>query len=279
MALINVWFGKTGIFEMVWKIATFNVNSIRSRLQVVKSWLERNNPDVLCLQEIKCRDEDFPFDCLREAGYEAAVFGQKSYHGVAILSRAKPDLIKRGFEGNGSDAEARLIAVKIGALWIYNTYVPQGRSPDHPAFQEKLNFFARLKELFRREHKPSEPIVWTGDINVAPEDIDVFSPKRMEGKIGFHPLEKQALAEVASWGFTDLFRQCHRDVRQFTFWDYRLPGSFGKDLGWRLDHIRATECVAKALTDCRVDAALRGEPGPSDHTPVLAEIELDRIGA
>ncbi len=258
---------------MVWKIATFNVNSIRSRLHVVESWLARNRPDVLCLQEIKCVDADFPFDSLRGLGYEAAVCGQKSYHGVAILSLRRPEEVRRGFGDPASDVEARLIAAKIDGIWVYNTYVPQGRSPDHPAFQEKLGFFARLKDLFTREHTPSEPIVWAGDINVAPEDIDVFSPKRMEGKIGFHPLEKQALAEVSSWGFVDLFRKHHPEVRQFTFWDYRLPKSFENDLGWRLDHIRATECLAKASIECLTDASPRGEPGPSDHTPVWAQIE------
>lgn len=259
---------------MKWKIATFNVNGIRSREQVVLSWLDRNRPDILCLQEIKCRDVEFPFDSLREAGYEASVCGQKSFHGVAILSTRKPVEVRRGFSDGGPDTEARLIAAKVDGIWIFNTYVPQGRSPDHPAFQVKLDFFARLKTLFSREYAPSDSIIWAGDINVAPEEIDVFAPKRMEGKIGFHPLERQALAEVASWGFVDLFRKHHPDARQFTFWDYRLPQSFNRNLGWRLDHIRATGPVADASIDCRVDADLRGQPSPSDHTPVWAEIEL-----
>jgi exodeoxyribonuclease-3 len=264
---------------MVWKIATFNVNSIRSRLDVVKNWLEQNRPDVLCLQEIKCRDAEFPFECFRQAGYQASVYGQKAYHGVAILSLGSPRDVRRGFGDGGPDSEARLIAAKIDGLWIFNTYVPQGRSPDHPAFLEKLAFFARLKELFLREHTPAQPVIWVGDINVAPEDIDVYAPRKLEGKVGFHPLEKQALAEVCSFGFTDLFRKRYPTERRFTFWDYRLPGSFKNDLGWRLDHIRATECIANALVDCRVDAALRAEPRPSDHVPVIAEVQLDRIGA
>jgi exodeoxyribonuclease-3 len=262
---------------MKWKIATFNVNGIRSRQHVVLSWLEKNRPDVLCLQEIKCQDEEFPLDSLREAGYEASVCGQKSFHGVAILSVRKPEAVRRGFGDGGSDTEARLIAAKIDRIWIFNTYVPMGTSPDHPAFQIKLEFFSRLRSLFNREYKPHDPIIWLGDINVAPEEMDVFSPKRMEGKIGFHPLEKKALAEVASWGFVDLFRKHHPETRQFTFWDYRLPKSFDRDLGWRLDHIRATEPVAKASLDCKVDADLRGQANPSDHTPVVAEIELDEI--
>ncbi len=264
---------------MKWKIATFNVNGIRSRTQVVLSWLARNRPDILCLQEIKCQDAEFPLDPLREAGYEASVCGQKSFHGVAILSVRKPEEVRRGFGDGASDAEARLIAAKIDGVWVFNTYVPMGTSPDHPAFQNKLEFFSRLRRLFDREYTPSDPIIWLGDINVAPEEIDVFSPKRMEGKIGFHPDEKQALADVTSWGFVDLFRKHHPDTRQFTFWDYRLPQSFDRNLGWRLDHIRATEAVAKASIDCRVDADLRGQANPSDHTPVVAEIEMEAIRA
>jgi len=259
---------------MPWKIATFNVNGIRSRVPVVLSWLDRNRPDILCLQEIKCQDAEFPFDVFREAGYEASVFGQKSFHGVAILSVRKPEAVRRGFGDGAAEVEARLIAAKIDGIWIINTYVPMGTSPEHPAFQIKLEFFARLKKYLNREFTPSDPLIWLGDINVAPDELDVFSPKRMEGKIGFHPMEKQALAEVVSWGFIDLFRKHHPEDRQFTFWDYRLPKSFERDLGWRLDHIRATSPVAEASIDCGVDAGLRGQSTPSDHSPVWATIHL-----
>ena len=269
---------KRGIFEMAWKIATFNVNGIRARLGVVSAWLERCRPDVACLQEIKCRNEEFPCDALRELGYEATIHGQKAFHGVAILSLRKPEEVRRGFGDSNPEVDARLVAAKIDGIWILNTYVPQGRSPEDPAFQEKLGFFARLKDLLIRRHSPSEAIVWAGDINVAPEALDVFAPERMAGKIGFHPQEKQALSEVVSWGFVDLFRRRRPEERQFTFWDYRLPKSFERDLGWRLDHIRATECVAKGLIDCRVEASLRGEPGPSDHAPVVAQIEVGGMG-
>jgi exodeoxyribonuclease-3 len=259
---------------MPWKIATFNVNGIRSRRQALLSWLDLYRPDVLCLQEIKCQDAEFPFDALREVGYEACVLGQKSFHGVAILSLRKPEEIKRGFGDGGSDVEARFVTAKVDGIWICNTYVPMGTSPEHPAFGIKLEFFSRLRKFFSREFTPSDPVIWLGDINVAPEEIDVFSPKRMEGKIGFHPLEKQALTDVASWGFVDLFRKHHPDECRFTFWDYRLPKSFERNLGWRLDHIRATRPLAEASIDCRVDAAQRGLPSPSDHAPVWAEIDL-----
>lgn len=261
---------------MQWKIATFNVNGIRSRLNAVLTWIDRNRPDVLCLQEIKCRDSEFPSGPLGEIGYESSVCGQKAFHGVAIVSKGKPEIVRRGFGDGESDEEARLIAARIDGIWVFNTYVPQGRDPDHPAFRDKLRFFERLRGLFEREFAPQDPIIWTGDINVAPEDLDVFSAKRMAGKVGVHPLEREALARVCSWGFVDLFRKHHPDEKQFTFWDYRLPQSLARNLGWRLDHIRATESLAGASIACGVDMEPRGASSPSDHTPVWAEIDLER---
>lgn len=263
---------------MKWKVATFNVNGIRSRQQGVLAWLRRVRPDVLCVQEIKCPDSEFPAEPLREIGYEASVRGQKSFHGVAILSLRPPEEVLRGFGDGLPDEEARLIAAKIDGIWVFNTYVPQGRSPEHPVFQTKLDFFARMGRLFERRFTPDQPIVWTGDMNVAPEEIDVFSPKRMAGKIGFHPAERQALADAMSWGFVDVFRKLHPEEKQFTFWDYRLPESFRRNLGWRLDHILATRPLADALAECLVDAAPRGEDSPSDHTPVWAEFDLGGPG-
>ncbi|MEN6437466.1 MAG: exodeoxyribonuclease III [Syntrophobacter sp.] len=260
---------------MKWKIATFNVNGIRSRQQVVLSWIERNNPDVLCLQEIKCQDSDFPSEPFRDLGYEASVCGQKAFHGVATLSKQAPEAVSRGFNDGIPDEEARLIAVRLGDIWVLNTYVPQGRSPEHPAFQVKLAFFARLRRMLERDFRPDQRIIWTGDMNVAPEDIDVFSPRRMDGKVGFHPSEKKALADVISWGLSDLFRVHHPDVKQFTFWDYRLPESLHRNLGWRLDHILATQPLVRASTECNVDTEPRAAAGPSDHTPVWAEFELE----
>ncbi|MEM5789233.1 MAG: exodeoxyribonuclease III [Syntrophobacteraceae bacterium] len=260
---------------MKWKAATFNVNGIRARRQVVLSWLEKNHPDVLCIQEIKCQDSEFPLEPLHEIGYQSSVCGQKSFHGVAILSTQAPDQVRRGFGDGRPDEEARIIAARFGKLWVVNTYVPQGRSPEHPAFQVKLDFFSRLKQLFEREFRPEQPILWTGDMNVAPDENDVFSPRRMDGKVGFHPSERKALADVMDWGFYDLFRMHHPDEKQFTFWDYRLPESFSRNLGWRIDQMLATQPLARASLDCRVDPEPRAASGPSDHTPVYAEFELE----
>jgi len=263
---------------MIWKLATFNVNGIRARLQNLVAWLDKHQPDVLCLQEIKCRDGDFPVDAFVSAGYRASVRGQKSYNGVAILTKREPSEILRAFgDGEAQDDEARLIAVLIDGIWIVNTYVPQGRDPDDPAFQYKLAFLGRLRRLFERRFDPNRPLVWTGDINVAPGPVDVFDPLRLDGHVGFHPAERKAFADVAAWGFTDLFRYHHPERKQFTFWDYRLPKSFERNLGWRLDHIMVTSPMASASIDCQVDGEPRSQDRPSDHTPVWASFDPEKV--
>lgn len=259
---------------MNWKLATFNVNGIRARLPIVIDWLRAHQPDVLCIQEIKCLKEGFPFEPIFAEGYAAAVRGQKSFNGVAILSRRAPVQIIDAFGDGDPDLDARLIAAQVDSVWVVNTYVPQGRDPENPAFQYKLAYFRRLKKWLSINFTPDQPIIWTGDINVAPEPLDVFNPKRMEGKVGFHPDERHALADVISWGFTDLFRKHHPDKKQFTFWDYRLPQAHARNLGWRIDHILATRPMADACTGCMVDEEPRGLATPSDHTVVWAEFEL-----
>lgn len=269
--------GGKGDSSMSWKLATFNVNGIRARLPVVVDWITSRKPDVLCLQEIKCQDKDFPAGSFDAAGYRAAVRGQKSFNGVALLTRRDPETVIGDFADGEPDEEARFLAAKIDGVWVVNTYVPQGRDPDHPAFQTKLGYFARLKRWLQNHCDPGRPLVWTGDINVAPTALDVFDPKRLQGSVGFHPLEHRALSEVASWGLTDCFRKHHPDQKQFTFWDYRLPKSFERNLGWRLDHILATPPLAALCIDCGVDTDPRSRPNPSDHTPVWAEFDLEKL--
>lgn len=259
---------------MVWKLATFNVNGIRARLPIVLQWLEKHQPDVLCMQEIKCRDADFTFQAFLDRGYTATVRGQKSFNGVAILTKRSPSEVLREFGDGASEEEARLLAVRVDEVWVVNTYVPQGRSVEDPAFARKLEFFARLKRWLQTRFDPLLPLVWTGDINVAPTSLDVYDPKRMEGKVCFHPAEHEALAKTSAWGLTDLFRKHHPDQKQFTFWDYRMPKSLERNLGWRLDHILATAPMALASIDCFVDTEPRGQDKPSDHTPVVADFDL-----
>jgi len=262
---------------MIWKLATFNVNGIRARLATVVDWITVHQPDVLCCQEIKCQEKDFPAGPFEGAGYHVSLRGQKSFNGVAILTRRQPEALIREFADGEPDEEARLIAARVDGVWIVNTYVPQGRDPDNPAFQYKLNYFRRLKHWLQKHFDPAQPIIWTGDMNVAPAAIDVFDPKRLEGSVGFHPLERQALSEVYAWGFIDCYRKHHPAEKQFTFWDYRLPKGFERNLGWRLDHILATSPLAEACLDCLVDSDLRGRQNPSDHTPVWAEFDLEKL--
>ena len=262
---------------MDWKFATFNVNGIRARLPIVLQWLKDHEPHVLCMQEIKSQEKDFPMAAFQEAGYVVSLRGQKSFNGVAIACRAQPEEILYRLDDEDSDDEARFIAAKVDGVWVVNTYVPQGRSPEHPAFQFKLAFLARLKRWFQEKFEPDSPLVWAGDINVAPEASDVFDPQRLEGEVGFHPDERAALEHVKAWGLVDLYRKHHPSEKQFTFWDYRLPMSFKRNLGWRLDHIWVTEPMAKASVDCSVDTQPRGLDKPSDHTPVWAVFNLSHL--
>lgn len=263
---------------MIWKVATFNVNGIRARLPQLMDWVHEQLPDVLCLQEIKCQERDFPEEPFLRAGYALSVRGQKAFNGVAVITRNQPTRVLRSFDDGGTDVEARLLAVAVDGVWVVNTYIPQGRDPDHPAFQDKLDFFGRLARLLSRHFTPDQPLLWVGDMNVAPAALDVFDPKRLAGQVGFHPAEQQALANLMEWGFVDLFRQQHPQQRQFTFWDYRLPKSFARNLGWRLDHIMATAPMAGICLDCQVDTEPRGRDKPSDHTPVWAEFDLGKLG-
>lgn len=251
---------------MSWTVATFNCNGIRARLPIILDWLASQRPQVLCLQETKVQDHDFPLEPLQEAGYQASFLGQKSYNGVAILSLKEPQQVLRGFGDGGEEDQARFIAAQIDGVWVLNTYVPQGQEVGSPAFSYKLAFFQRLLAWLRKRFKPGQELLWAGDLNVAPADLDVFDPKRLKDHVGCHPQERAALSEVTAWGLQDLFRLHHPDQKQFTFWDYRLPKSFERNLGWRLDHLLATEPLARRCREAQVDPEPRGRPKPSDHT-------------
>jgi exodeoxyribonuclease III len=256
------------------KIATFNVNSVRARLPIIDKWLAANNPDVLCLQETKVIDQDFPVEEMSASGYRAAFRGEKSYNGVAILSRHAMERVRYGFDGEGADEGARILSVRIQGVDIVNTYVPQGTSPDSENFQYKLAWFDRLLDHFKRSYKPGDPLVWLGDFNVAPEPIDVHNPKRLLGHVGYHPDEHRAIARVKAWGFVDIFRKHRPEPGQYSFWDYRVRDSVARGLGWRVDHIWGTEVMAAESIDARIDREPRLWERPSDHTPVVAEFKV-----
>jgi len=256
------------------KIATFNANGIRARLPVILEWLAQEAPDVLCLQETKVQDADFPYQPLQNLAYHSAFRGQKSYNGVAILSKSPPQNVSFGFGDGDAGEEPRLITASIHDIPIVNTYVPQGYAPDSEKFQYKLRWLQRLRDYFAGHFHPSMPLLWVGDFNVAPEPIDVFDPKKLLGSVGFHPEEHKALSAVKEWGFVDVFRRHESGNNMFTFWDYRIPKAVDRGLGWRVDHIWATPRLAKKSERAWIDLAPRLSDKPSDHTFVVAEFSM-----
>jgi exodeoxyribonuclease-3 len=261
--------------EGVFRVATFNANSIRTRLEQVLAWLDRWGADVLCVQETKVQDKDFPAQSFQEAGYHVVFRGQKAHAGVALVSREEPQEVAFGLDDGGEPDEPRLIRALVKGIPVVNTYVPQGRSPDSEHFQYKLEWLGRLREFFERHYVPDRPLLWMGDFNVAPEPIDVHDPKRLKDHVDFHPEVRAALERVRAWGFVDVFRQHHPDEPgQYTFWDYRVRGALERGIGWRVDHIWATEPLARLSTGAWVDVEARQAERPSDHTFLVAEFVL-----
>jgi exodeoxyribonuclease-3 len=253
------------------KVVSFNVNSLRTRLPIVLQWLTEHQPDVFAVQETKVQDVDFPSDAFDETGYQYVFKGQKSYNGVAIFSKSEITNVEFGFDDEPKD-EARLIKTKINGIVIVNTYIPQGYLPESEKFEYKLNWFRRLLTYFDKNFKLSDPVLWVGDFNVAPEPIDVYDSEALSGHVCFHPDAHKVLNAVVQWGFVDVFRMHCREAGQYTFWDYRL-NSFKRNLGWRLDHIMATQPLANKSTACYIDKKPRLAERPSDHTPIVAEFD------
>jgi exodeoxyribonuclease-3 len=254
-------------------IASFNVNSLRARLPIVLDWLNEKRPDVLCLQETKVQDKDFPAEVFDEAGYNYAFSGQKSYNGVAILAKSRLADVQAGFIDEPKDP-ARLIKAEINGVIIVNTYVPQGYMADSDKFQYKLEWFGRLRRFFDKNFKPTDQILWVGDLNIAPEPIDVYDPESLLGHVCYHPEVHKEFKKVMDWGFTDVFRLRCKEPGQYTFWDYRPFNAVRHNFGWRLDHIMATKSLAEKCTACYIDKTPRLLPHPSDHTPVVAEFDF-----
>lgn len=255
------------------KVASFNANSIRARLPIVLSWLRKESPHVLCLQETKVPDKDFPVQAFADIGYHAVFRGEKAYNGVAILSTEKPQKVHHGFHDDGS-AETRLIEARVFGITVVNTYVPQGLSPLSPQFREKLDWLQRLLTYFRSRFRPEEPLLWAGDFNIAPGPEDVYDPLRLQGSVGFHPDEHAILGRLRDWGFVDLLRRHRPEPGLFTFWDYRIRNSVKKNLGWRIDHLWATRPLAEQSLRAWVAMEPRLAEKPSDHTFVAAEFSI-----
>ncbi len=254
------------------KIATWNVNSVTARLPLVQKWLEAAGPDVLCMQETKCTDEKFPATAFAELGYQSESYGQRTYNGVAILSRVAAEDVERGFHDDEEGAHARLLAGTVEGVRIVNVYVPNGQAVGTDKYRFKLEWMKRLRNFFDRSYERSERVLLCGDFNVAPEELDVHDPDLWQGRILFSKRERAALAEIKRWGFEDAFRLHTKEGGHFSWWDYR-QGSFRRNAGLRIDHIWVSVPLAERCTRAWIDTEPRGWERPSDHTPVVAEFK------
>lgn len=253
------------------KIATWNVNSINSRVTHVLQWCLANEPDVLCLQETKCVDSRFPISKLKGAGLRhIAVFGEKAYNGVAIASRRPIGEIQRNFPADAPDAPRRLLAGTVDGVRIVNVYAPHGTKLRSEKFTQKLEWLERLRRYFDDNFSHEDNVLLCGDLNVAPHEMDVWKPSLWKDKLHFSKPERDAIFNVKRWGFHDLFRELNNDEREFSWWS-NFHNDFEKDRGLRIDHIWASPAMADLCVDCWIDRAPRGLEKPSDHAPVVAE--------
>ena len=254
------------------RIASWNVNSLKVRLPQVLDWLEKHRPDALCLQELKLEDANFPVAALQAAGYSAAYSGQKTYNGVAILSRtpaARVDCGIAGFE----DPQRRVISADVDGVRLVCAYVPNGQSVDSDKYRYKLNWLAAFSTWLEQELSQHARLAVLGDYNIAPEDRDVYDPKAWEGQVLVSPPERDAFRRLIELGFRDSFRLFEQPEKSYSWWDYRMNG-FKRNLGLRIDHILLSPVLAASCSSCAIDLEPRRNERPSDHAPVIAEIAV-----
>jgi exodeoxyribonuclease-3 len=250
------------------KIVTWNVNSIRARLARLVSWLDKNQPDILCLQETKATDTDFPLEEIKKTGYNCIFTGQKSYNGVAILSKTEASNIITNLPGDPNDQEKRFISAQIEGIQIINVYIPNGSEVGSEKYYYKLKWYGRLKEFLSNSFDPTIPLLICGDFNVAPDDRDVWDVKQWTGKLHFSEPEKEAHQSLMSWGLKDALRLHNQNSGVYSWWDYRTMG-FQKGLGLRIDHILVTDVLASRCNEVTIDREERKGEKPSDHAPVV----------
>lgn len=251
------------------KIATWNVNSLRVRLPHLLDWLAANSPDAVCLQETKCEDAKFPAAELQAAGYCSVHNGQRTYNGVAILSRVESAGVCRGIP-EFTDEQSRVIAADIAGLRLVSVYVPNGQSVGSDKYAYKLAWFAALRRWLDR-HDRAVPLVLGGDWNVAPADLDVYDPKKWAGKVLCSEPERDGLRALCGWGLEDAFRRLHPETRAYSWWDYR-GAWFWKDQGLRIDHFLIDPTIAARLVECAIDREARKGQDASDHAPVVMTV-------
>lgn len=255
------------------KIATYNVNGVNGRLPVLLRWLEETAPDVACLQELKAPQEKFPEQAILDAGYHAIWHGQKSWNGVAILSRsAEIKEIRRVLPGDPEDSHSRYIEAVINGIVIGCLYLPNGNPAPGPKFDYKLNWFKRLTEHAQTLLAQKVPVVLTGDFNVMPTELDVYKPERWVNDALFRPETRAAFHELVAQGWTDAIRKLHPTDKIYTFWDY-FRDAYGRDAGLRIDHFLLSPELVPRLVAAGVDRNVRGWEKSSDHGPVWMELK------
>jgi exodeoxyribonuclease-3 len=254
-------------------IATWNVNSLKARLERVTQWVSENKPDVLCMQETKMKNEVFPTSVFSELGYESAHFGQGQWNGVAIISRVGLENVIPNFAPTiEPDGEARIITATCGGVKVVSVYVPNGRALDNDHYTYKLEWMKKLKQHATKIAKPTEDLVIGGDFNIAPTDDDVWDVTKFEGATHVSAPERKAFTSLCEWGLTDVFRDMHPEPKVFSWWDYR-NGSFHKGEGMRIDFLLATKSLAQRVKSSEIDRNARKGEKPSDHVPVMITVE------
>jgi len=260
------------------RIATWNVNSIRQRLDSLQAWLAERTPDIVCLQEIKCTDEAFPREPFEALGYNVAVHGQKTFNGVALLSKLPFDEVASGLMGDDGDVQARfleaLISVKSGVLRVVSLYLPNGNPPDTDKYTYKLKWMDRLIGFSRERLTLEEPFVLAGDYNVIPTPLDARRPEAWKNDALFLKPTREKFRALINLGLVDAVRSVSDDAGLYTFWDYQA-GAFAKDDGIRIDHLLLSPQAADRLVDAGVDRKVRGWDKPSDHVPVFVDLDIE----
>jgi exodeoxyribonuclease-3 len=257
-------------------IATWNVNSIRTRLSQIIDWIKQVNPDILCLQETKVMDDSFPIELFEELGYSVEIYGQKSYNGVAIISKVKAENVKKGFNGCNDSDQKRLISADINGIKIINVYVPNGSSLESDKFEYKINWLNSLSTFLDEEEKEGELICLMGDFNIALSNLDIHDPKKYEGGIMASEIERNALNNVLKERLIDSFRIFEKNTGHWSWWDYR-NNAFELNKGWRIDHIYISKELSSNLKSCVIDSLPRANSRPSDHAPVMINLDLKDI--
>jgi exodeoxyribonuclease III len=253
------------------RIATYNVNGVNGRLAVLLRWLDEAQPDIVCLQEIKAPDERFPIAAIEAAGYEAIWHGQKSWNGVAILSKVgTPIETRRGLPGDPADLQSRYIEAAVNGVLVAGLYLPNGNPRPGAKFDYKLRWFERLIEHASELIAPGMPVVIAGDFNVMPTDLDVYKPERWLNDALFAPEVRDAYARLLAQGWTDALRERHPGERIYTFWDY-FRNAYPRNAGLRIDHLLLSPVLASRLVAADVDREVRGWEKTSDHAPVWIE--------